>query len=123
MPLQEGKDPKQAAAIAYSKARGDGTLEERLDAAVACIDAMGERLEALVFEQPAQNVKKDYKADDLKALNDVMTSGFPEPSVNNPDGRMAAQQSGAKADSLARDDAQALVDIAKRNGVKISVSR
>lgn len=98
------------------------TAEEKTDEVACRVDAMGERLKALVFDQPAQNVK-DYAADDLNKLADVMTSGFPAPSVNDPGGRMVTQQTGAKGDSLARDDAQALINIAKRNGVKITVGR
>lgn len=95
--IKAGKDPKQAAAIAYSKARGDDmTTEEKVDEVCRRADAIAARFDAIVFEQPAQSVKRDYKAADLKALNDVMTSGFPEPSANDPKRRMPAQQAAQK---------------------------
>ena len=86
------------------------TADEKLDEIACRADALGERLAALEFEQPAQSIKDSFTADDLKKLNDVLTSGPPARSSMDPRG-----------DSMARDDAQALVDIAKRNGVKISV--
>ena len=41
--IRAGKDPRQAAAIAYSKARGD-SFEAKLDAAAGCIAELNARL-------------------------------------------------------------------------------
>jgi hypothetical protein len=83
--IKAGKDPNQAAAIAYSTARGDTmTTEEKLDEIGRRADAIAKRIDAFA-EQPAQGIKDSYSAADLRKLADVMVSGpGPARSANDP---------------------------------------
>lgn len=47
--IKAGRDPKQAAAIAYSKARGDAAdWRDRLDSAAVRMDDLIRRIDALI---------------------------------------------------------------------------